>query len=296
MALSIDDIRDRLNRLKNQTKKDNDLWKPNDEHVVRCVPNKHGDASLNELYFHYDVGFNKPIKCPAMNYDDDCALCEFAEQLKNWNTPDGVPKEESIRKADFEVFKKVQAKPRWFIPVVERGKEAAGVRWWSLSKMPYNDLLDICAEEENNADRDDDGAELVITSPTSAYDLKVSFAKPGEKGNDSTYTKIKVKEKKKLTELASTKKERDELLNSVKNLEDVCPKVTSGEVKKKLMAWINSVEATNGANKVKTETVGQQKYSTNSKETSKTGGKSVEDVFMDGTSTLDDAFEKMVNE
>ena len=65
MAINIDAIRGRLNKLQNTQKKSDNLWKPTPgKHQVRIVPYKFDkDNPFIELYFHYNIN-NKTYLSP----------------------------------------------------------------------------------------------------------------------------------------------------------------------------------------------------------------------------------------
>ena len=64
-------------------------------------------------------------------------ICDFAtkcwDQFKQTN-------DESFK----EMFKNMAAKNRAYIPIVKRGEEEKGIRWWSISpRTTYKDILDL---------------------------------------------------------------------------------------------------------------------------------------------------------
>lgn len=278
MGLDINAIKARMAALTNRTKKSNDLWKPDDEHDVRALPHPHSknDDFFVELGFHYEIGNERPILCPKVNFGDDCEICDFCEALRAWKTPDGEDKSETDRKVDWEMFKKISVKSAWFFPVVVRGKEAEGAKWLRLNQTNYNSLLTICVDEENNTSVVESGGEGglgVLFNTTSAYDLHVSFKKKGEKGNSKTFNVVDFKEKKKPTPLAKDKATIEKILASVKPIYDVYQKVESAEVAKIFKKFL-------GSNQQEAKPEGGTEYDTNSKENAKTvGGRSVDEAF-----------------
>jgi hypothetical protein len=279
-GLDINAIKARMAQLSNRTKKSNDLWKPEDEHDVRAVPHPYSknDDNFVELGFHYEIGNEKPILCPKVNFGDDCDICDFCDALKSWKTPDGEEKAETDRKIDWETFKKISVKSAWFFPVVVRGKESEGAKWHRTNQTNYNTLLGICVDEENNTtvvEGGGTGALGVLFDVNCAYDLHVSFKKKGEKGNTKTFNIVEFKEKKKPTPLAKTKPEIDKILASVKPIHDVYPKVTSEEVSKIFKKALGSA-------KQESEAEGGTEHQVNSNENAKTvGGRSVDEAFED---------------
>ena len=279
--MDINAIKERLQNLNRRSNKANDVWKPKGDHDIRCLPYPHGGDPMIDLHFHYEIGESTTILCPKSNFGDDCAVCDFCDVLKSWKGPDGQDKPENERKADFEIFKKIQPKARVFIPMVERGKEADGAKYWGVTPNQAGQILNVCTDgdrlSELGIDRDDAAKALdVIFSPTKAYDLKVSFRKPGEKGNTKTFPVVEIEGKIKATPVSKDKKEAEAILASVKNIKEVYPPMSSTEVKRMLDRWTGnqSVEAkADGAT---------EKYETKSKESAnKKGGRSIDEAFCD---------------
>ena len=62
---------------------------------------------------------------------------EFAERLKS-----------TYSREDWNLSKKLTPKLRTFQPVVVRGEEGEGVRFWGFGKMVYEELLSILADPD----------------------------------------------------------------------------------------------------------------------------------------------------
>lgn len=275
-------IRDRINQLNNKTKKQGKIWKPKDEHDVRLLPQKNSDDPFIELKFHYDVS-DRPILCPT-NFGNECSVCEFAEKLRSWKDDDARDKPESIRKKDFEIFRKIQAKSKYFVAMVERGKEADGPMYWGITDRVYNQLLSICANEDWNADREDGGGSQILVSPLAGHDVHVSYKKPGEKGNKTTFHNVDTEERKKPTKLMPDKKDAQKLLDAVPSIDEVYPEIPSKEVHKLFMTFVNGGAAPAGS-KEKPDTDGSEHRTAPSNNAEKLTGKK----------TIDEAFEELAS-
>lgn len=286
-----------MNSLNRKTSKGEDLWKPKDEHQVRLVHNPKNDDPFKELHFHYEIGDTLQIMCPKLNFGEDCAICEFAELLKSWNGPDGKEKPANERKADFEIFKKIQAKPRVFVPMIERGRDGKpdldSARWWGMTTAQVNQVLEVCTDgdrlEELGLSKDDKEALRVVLDPKKGYDLQVSFAKPGEKGNTKTFTNITIKGRIKPSALAKDEATIKKLVESVKDIYTVFPKVPSSEVEKVLKKFLG-----NNSSEGKPEG-GTEKYSKPEEKAAKPTN-SKENAKLSGTRSIDDAFGDMLAE
>lgn len=292
--MDINALRDRISNLNRRTNKFNDIWKPTAEHVVRLLPYPHADEPFIELYFHYELG-ESSVLCPKANFGNDCEVCDFASLLKAWKDQGGHDKREADRKQDFEVFKKIQAKARIFVAMVERGKELDGPKFWGITPNQAVDLLKVCTDTDrltelgidisNSADVAKRSIE-VLTNPEKGYDVNVSFAKAGEKGNLTSYAQTTISAKIKPSLLSKDKKSMNDILSVVKKMSDVYPEVSSAEISKLLKKFIGA-----GAQPAKAEG-GTEKY-----QAAKVVTKAVaKDAPVKGGRTIDEAFGDMLED
>ena len=155
MALNLDKMRAKLDKVTGNDKRNNDFWRPEEgENNVSIVPTPDGDP-FKEYYFHYNVG-TSGFLCPKKNYGDDCPVCNFANKL--WN--DSSDESRKMAKGLF-------AKQRFFSPVLVRGQESEGVKVWGYGKMAYQKLLNIVLDPDYGD----------ITDPDEGNDLKVMYEK-----------------------------------------------------------------------------------------------------------------------
>ena len=94
---------------------------PEEGEELRIVPPLEGKA-YQKIDFHWNVGTSKMVVCPSM-YGRPCPICEHLS-----TQPDSDDK------------KKKMAKTRHFLPVVIRGKEHEGPKWWGFSKTVLNSI------------------------------------------------------------------------------------------------------------------------------------------------------------
>lgn len=287
---SIAEIRARLANLNKKTTKNPDIWKPKDEHDVRLLRNPHSDDPLVEKAFHYNIGDAREILCPKANFGDECVICDFAEQLKSWKDEKGRDKPEKERKADFEIFKKIQSVSKVIVPVVERitnsdGKPTGEVSqpgWWPLTSNQAQQILKVCTD----ADRlevcgvtpgDDENVFDVLFSPKKAFDFHVSFKKPGEKGNNKTFTMVEIEPKFKPTPLTGNPAKDAELVKAIKDPDEVYPKVPASEVANALKKFIGGGMQVEAGSK---SSGSEEKYASNTKEKAeKAGSRPVDEAF-----------------
>jgi hypothetical protein len=163
------EMRARLQQLNQRTgKKQNDLFKAKDEHDIRLLPDPQGGDPMQVLVFHYELGGTSCL-CPLKNFGKPCKVCDFCESLRAWKDPaTGQDKPDDDRKADFEIFKKIQPTEKALVRVIERMKDGSlspdGPKWWSPGFTNNNKILDICGNAErmemlglDPADVDSDG-------------------------------------------------------------------------------------------------------------------------------------------
>ena len=283
-----EDIRARLQSLANQTSKRKDLWKPKDNHLIRLLPYPHGDEPFIELGFHYELGKTRAVLCPNYNDGEECPICDFAAKLKSWNDEDGNEKPKSTREADWEIFKKIQVKSRYYVAMVERDvnddekNPDSEPKFWAFGKMIFERLLTLCLNDEMNEAAHSRGTGVFV-DPEGAYDLRIDFKQANNKdgkGNDKRFPVTTV-ELGKLAplKLAKTKKKVEEILAKIPNMEEVYPKTSTKEVNKIFMDFVNSGELPEDDSGSGTE------YKANSAE------KPVE-----GTQSIDAAFGKLAGE
>jgi hypothetical protein len=308
MGMTITELKAKLAGLNRRTDKAKDIWKPRDEHDVRLLAYPFGDETFIELHFHYEIGENTSILCPSKNFGEDCAICDFAEGLRNWKGPDGEDKPEATRKADWELFKKIQAKARVFVPMVERAKGpdgktevVTGPWFWGVTPNQGTEILSEALDpdrmQECGVDPGEEDVKKILTillNPKKAYDLHVSFAKPGEKGNTKSFPAIKIKAGIKAKPISKDEKFSAEIISKIKNIKDVYPAVPSSEVEKMLRKWMGNgeVEASVGG--------GTEKYS-GSKEGKEPSSKKAETHSNEkaatvGTQSIDDAFGELAGD
>lgn len=172
--MDLEAIKNRLQGLKdaNQKPRTENLWKPaQGEQVVRIVPYIHDrENPFRELWFHYGVSDKNPISLKTFGEPDP--ICEFAEQLKASKSTD-----------DYKLGKSIEPKMRTFVPVIVRGKEHEGVKFWGFGKEVYYTLLETISDPEWGD----------ITDPKTGRDITVIFKTAEQAGKQFPETTIRVK-------------------------------------------------------------------------------------------------------
>jgi len=206
----------RFKSLQNNTKKSDSIWKPaNGKSQIRIVPYKFNkDLPFIELYFHYNIN-NKTYLSP-ISFGRPDPIVEFAEKLKRTGDTD-----------DWKAGKKMEPKLRTFVPVIVRGKENEGVKFWGFGKTVYQDILGYIADPDYGD----------ISDPMSGRDIVLEVTSAEESNASYPTTTIRVKP-------ATTKLHEDpavvkELLENQKEITDLYSELSYAELKTILENWLN---------------------------------------------------------
>ena len=161
MAMNLDKIRARLTTLQTQTKKQINTWKPESgETIIRMVPYKFNkDNPFIELLFHYNLNGKNFLSPATFGRPDPCI--EFAEKIR-----------QSGKKEDYKLSKSLEPTMRTYVPIVVRGKENEGVRFWGFGKQVYEQLLGFIADPDYGD----------ISDPGRGRDIVVLFKTAKEAG------------------------------------------------------------------------------------------------------------------
>ena len=206
----------RFKSLQNNTKKSDSIWKPaNGKSQIRIVPYKFNrDLPFIELYFHYNIN-NKTYLSP-ISFGRPDPIVEFAEKLKRTGDTD-----------DWKAGKKMEPKLRTFVPVIVRGKENEGVKFWGFGKTVYQDILGYIADPDYGD----------ISDPMSGRDIVLEVTSAEESNASYPTTTIRVKP-------ATTKLHDDpavvkDLLENQKEITDLYSELSYAELKTILENWLN---------------------------------------------------------
>ena len=189
MAIDLDAIRNKLNKLQSQTTRTSNLWKPEPgKQQIRIVPYQHNkDNPFIELYFHYNLG------------------------QKNYLSPVTFGKADPVRT---------------YVPVVVRGQESEGVKFWGFGKTVYQELLSFIADPDYGD----------ITDLQAGRDITVEFLTKEETGKNFPQTTIRVKPNQ--TAATDNKDVADMIVNQQKNITDIFKEVSYDDLKQALAEWL----------------------------------------------------------
>ena len=216
MALDISKLKSRLNSLSNTNQKSNLIWKPKPgKQVVRIVPYKYEpDNPFIELKFHYNIN-NKTYLSPD-SFGRPDPIVEFSNRLKKTGS-----------KEDWQMGRKMEPKMRTFAPVIVRGEESEGIKFWGFGKQVYQELLSIISDPDFGD----------ITDLTGGRDIVVEF-KTAEGGASFPETSIRVKPNVSLAVDPKNAQLLDALKSQV-NILDLFPEFSYEELKEVMDKWLN---------------------------------------------------------
>ena len=266
MALDINAIRGRLNKLQNTQRKTDALWKPTPgKHQVRIVPYKFNkDNPFIELYFHYNIN-NKTYLSPQ-SFGRPDPIVEFADKLKRMGD-----------KEDWKAAKAMEPKLRTFVPVIVRGEEGEGVRFWGFGKTVYQEILGYIADPDYGD----------ITDPTSGRDLTIEYKSADEAGTSYPTTTIRVKPSESV--LSENSENATNFIENQTNITDLYSELSYDELKGVLEGWLNP-SGNDGEESVSEETLSTSttpaSEATSAPEPTKVSSKSTDDV----AAAFDDLF------
>jgi len=227
--MDLDAIKSRLNQLQNtQT---NAFWKPQPgKSQIRIVPYKFDKNNpFSELFFHYSLVPNKTVLSP-LSYGRPDPVQQFADKLKSTGNKD-----------EWIQGKRIEPKMRTFVPVVVRGEESEGVKFWGFGKTVYQELLGIIADPDYGD----------ISDSTTGRDIVVERQTPAEAGNQYGKTTIRVKPN--VTALSDDSNILTKLLEEQPELKELYQEPTFDELKGHLSNFLNPSDSNNVAGETETK-------------------------------------------
>ncbi len=219
MAINLDAIKNRLNNLKNANNRTSNIWKPEPgEHQIRIVPYVHNrENPFIELYFHYNLVKKSVVSPQSFGRPDP--IVEFAEKLKQTGS-----------KEDWLMGRKLEPKMRTYVPVIVRGQENEGVKFWGFGKQLYQELLSFIADPDYGD----------ITDLKEGRDIVVTVKSAEEAGKNYAETTIRIKPKQ------TPATENPELIEKIKDqpqITELYPEPSYEELNTHLKNYIGETES-----------------------------------------------------
>lgn len=209
---TLDRIRQKYDAMKQQSEKQsttgnnsNLKWKPSPgKQVIRLLPykwNDDPDYPFLELSFYYKDTFGKTWLSPTSVGKHDPVI-EYAQSL----TTGRLPKDEWTTARDLQ--RKLEPKKSYNAPILVRGQESDGVKFWTFNKTVFKELLDIMMNDDYG----------LISDLEKGTDITVTFT-PNEDPKKST---VSIQPKRD----TSPATEDREVLNAIKNMPNIIENFT----------------------------------------------------------------------
>ena len=220
--MDISAIKSKLTQLQSTTSNKDNFWKPEPgTQIVRIVPYKHNkDNPFIELYFHYNLGNNKTYMSPV-SFGRPDPVEEFSNKLKATGNKD-----------EWIQGKRLEPKMRTFVPVVIRGREDEGVKFWGFGKTVYQELLSVIADPDYGD----------ITDPTTGRDIGIERQTPAEAGNQYGKTTVRVKPNQ--TPITENATLLESIFENQSDLTELYTEPTYDELKEALSNFLNPSDDT----------------------------------------------------
>jgi hypothetical protein len=118
-------------------------------------------------------------------------------------------------------------KMRTFVPVIVRGEEAEGVRFWGFGKEVYQELLSVIADPDYGD----------ITDSTQGRDITIEFLSAEEAGRSFPKTNIRVKPN--TSPISENKNIVDSVANNQAEITEIYQELSYDELKDALEKWVS---------------------------------------------------------
>ena len=255
-------MREKLNRLKNAGKASEHLWKPEEgKQIIRIVPlASNPDNPFTEMYFHY--GMNGKTYLSPRTFGKPDPIADFADKLKG----DGS-------KESYEQAKPFLPKMRTYVPIVVRGKESDGVKFWAFGKTVCEQILSIIDDEDYGD----------ITDPQTGRDIVVEFT-PKDK-SDTNFAKTSIRPKPSQTKITSDAELLNKVLTQQPDLSTMFREYTPAELQSILETYLSMGDTSSDT---QDETPTPEKFTSPSAEKA-VGSESA-------VSTVEEQFDKLFND
>ena len=232
MALNLDAIKAKLQELQSNSagRKNSDLfWKPPvGKSQIRIVPYAFDKSNpFQELYFHYEIG-KKTILSPT-SFGKPDPIVEFSEKLKK-----------SGDKEDWKLGRKIEPKFRCYVPIIVRGQESEGVKFYAFGKKIYTELLGVIADPDYGD----------ITDLMNGRDITLECTAPDKEGGYPSYA---IRVKPNTTPATEDKSIALTIVNDQTELVKLFTELSYDEMTEELKKWLDP-EANNEADGTTTTT------------------------------------------
>jgi hypothetical protein len=234
MGIDISKLQGRLKNLSKDTKQKNLGWRPKPgDNTIRIVPYQYDKSNpFLELYMHYGkVHKSKQSLLSLHTFNEPDPFVELAEEMRSKGDKDS-----------YKLSKLLEPKLRVYVPVLVRGEESEGVRFWNFGTNTYQDILNIITDSDYGD----------ITDPKTGTDLKVTFlpAKKDKKNypeydgpySESQYGETKITPKRNSSILTEDENVANKIKNHQPKIEEVYAKSSYEELRSALEKFLAGLD------------------------------------------------------
>ena len=172
------------------------------------------------MYFHYNIN-NKTYLSPQ-SFGRPDPIVECADRLKRMGD-----------KEDWKAAKQMEPKLRTFVPILVRGQEGEGIKFWGFGKTVYQEILGYIADPDYGD----------ITDPKSGRDITIEYQSAEEAGTSYPVTTIRVKPNQ--TSLSESADDVTKFLEGQTEITDLYSELSYDELKGVLEGWLNPTSEKN---------------------------------------------------
>ena len=165
-----------------------------------------------------------------MSFGEADPIVEFAEKLKATGN-----------REDYQLSRKLTPKMRTYVPVLVRGEESEGVKFWGFGKNVYQELLGFFADPDYGD----------LTDPVNGRDITVEFKTAAELGKSYPETYIRVKPN---TSAISEDKNILEIAKDQIELPSMFKRVSYEEMQGMMEQWLETGSVSDSNEEPKAET------------------------------------------
>jgi len=119
---------------------------------------------------------------------------------------------------------------RTFVPVIVRGEEGEGVRFWGFGKTVYQEILGYIADPDYGD----------ITDPTSGRDLTIEYVSAEDGGTSYPTTTIRVKPSQ--TPISEDAQRATDFIENQTEITELYSELSYDELKGVLEGWLNPTD------------------------------------------------------
>jgi gp32 DNA binding protein like len=206
---------DKFNRVNTGANRNESLWRPTEgKHIIRIIPWKKNTTNpFIELYFHY-LG-NKTYLSP-ISYGRRDPISEFADNVRSTG-----------EKEDYQKALPFMPKLRTLVPVIVRGEEEKGVRFYPFGKTVYKQLIEFTEDKDVGN----------ISHPTEGRDIVLTYV-PKEK-SDTKLAKTTVMYKPNITPISADPEYVKKCLAEQPNIDELYEELSFQELKNILTVYLD---------------------------------------------------------